>query len=46
MAARSETIVLASDLDGLRVARGHGFIEVSRYLPPADEEPFITLRLT
>jgi GNAT superfamily N-acetyltransferase len=40
-----ETIVLASNLDGLRFALGHGFVEVSRYLPPDSEEPFITLRL-
>jgi len=40
-----ETIVLASNLDGLRFALGHGFVEVSRYLPPGDQEPFITLRL-
>jgi L-amino acid N-acyltransferase YncA len=39
-----ETIVLASNLDGLRFAEAHGFVEVSRYLPPDDTVPFITLR--
>lgn len=41
-----ETVVPGSNLDGLRFALGHGFVEVSRYLPPEDEEPCITLRLT
>jgi GNAT superfamily N-acetyltransferase len=40
-----ETIVLASNRDGLRFALAHGFVEVSRYLLPDDDEPFITLRL-
>jgi len=40
-----ETIVLASNVDGLRFALSHGFVEVSRYLPPEDDDPFITLRL-
>jgi GNAT superfamily N-acetyltransferase len=44
--AALETTVLASNLDGLRFALGHGFVEVSRYLLPGDEESFITLRLT
>jgi GNAT superfamily N-acetyltransferase len=40
-----ETVVLASNHDGLRFALEHGFAEVDRYLPPGDENPFITLRL-
>ncbi|MBG6136975.1 GNAT family N-acetyltransferase [Longispora fulva] len=40
-----ETIVLASNPDGLRFAESHGFVEVDRYLPPGDEYPFLTLRL-
>jgi hypothetical protein len=23
----------------------HGFVEVSRYLPPGDDDPFVTLEL-
>ncbi len=40
-----ETIVLASNEDGLRFAVAHGFVEVERYLLPGDEVPFVTLRL-
>ena len=40
-----ETIVLASNADGLRFAQQHGFVEASRYLRPGDSVPFITLRL-
>ncbi len=40
-----ETIVLASNTDGVRFAESHGFAEVSRYLPDGDDDPFITLRL-
>jgi GNAT superfamily N-acetyltransferase len=40
-----ETIVLESNTDGLRFAKAHGFVEVDRYLPPGDDDPFITLRL-
>jgi GNAT superfamily N-acetyltransferase len=40
-----ETIVLASNVDGLRFAQAHGFVEVERYLLPGDSVPFITLRL-
>lgn len=41
-----ETVVLASNTDGLRFARAHGFVdEVDRYLPEGDVHPFITLRL-
>lgn len=40
-----ETVVLASNADGLRFALDHGFVEVSRYFLPGDEEPFIALRL-
>lgn len=44
--AALETVVLASNLDGLRFALGHGFVEVSRCLLRDGEESFITLRLT
>jgi GNAT superfamily N-acetyltransferase len=40
-----ETVVLASNLDGLRFAKQHGFVEVDRYLLPGDSLPFIDLRL-
>lgn len=39
-----ETVVLASNLDGLRFAERHGFVEVERYLLPGDTIPFVTLR--
>lgn len=39
-----ETIVLASNEDGLRFALRHGFTEVDRYLLPGDTVPFVTLR--
>jgi hypothetical protein len=40
-----ETVVLASNHEGLRFAEAHGFIEVSRSLGAGDEQPFVTLRL-
>jgi GNAT superfamily N-acetyltransferase len=40
-----ETIVLASNEDGLRFAVGHGFVEIERYVLPGDTIPFVTLRL-
>ncbi|WP_328401143.1 GNAT family N-acetyltransferase [Streptomyces sp. NBC_00390] len=40
-----ETIVLASNPDGLRFAQAQGFEEVERYVLPGDTIPFITLRL-
>ncbi len=43
--AAVETIVLASNIDGLRFALRHGFVEVSRNLLPDHETAFITLRL-
>jgi GNAT superfamily N-acetyltransferase len=41
-----ETIVLESNVDGLRFAEAHGFLEVERYVLPGDSVPFITLRRT
>lgn len=38
-----ETVVLASNIDGLRFAESHGFLEVDRYYPPEGGGPFITL---
>jgi len=38
-----ETVVLASNTDGLRFAESHGFTEVDRYHPPEGGGPFITL---
>ncbi|TQK42720.1 putative GNAT family N-acyltransferase [Streptomyces sp. SLBN-118] len=40
-----ETVVLASNVDGLRFAQKHGFIEVERYLLPGDTIPWVDLRL-
>ena len=40
-----ETIVLESNVDGLRFARARGFVdEVDRYLPDGDDAAFVTLR--
>ncbi|WP_424216554.1 GNAT family N-acetyltransferase (plasmid) [Streptomyces sp. BI20] len=41
-----ETVVLASNEDGLRFARRHGFVETERYLLPGDTIPWIDLRLS
>ncbi|MEV5967927.1 GNAT family N-acetyltransferase [Kribbella sp. NPDC051952] len=40
-----ETHILASNEDGLRFAKAHGFVEVERYLLPGDTIPFVELRL-
>jgi hypothetical protein len=40
-----ETVVLASNEDGLRFAQHHGFVEVERYVLPGDTIPFLELRL-
>lgn len=40
-----ETVVLASNTDGLRFALDHGFVETERYLLPGDTVQWITLRL-
>ena len=37
-------IVLASNVDGLRFAESHGYVEVERYLLDGDDIPFVTLR--
>jgi len=39
-----ETIVLASNEDGLRFAVDHGFVEIERYVLPGDTIAFVTLR--
>ena len=39
-----ETIVLASNIDGLRFAQARGFTEIESYLLPGDTVPFLTLR--
>lgn len=41
-----DTVVLASNEDGLRFAHHHGFTEADRYTLPGDTIPFIDLRLT
>ncbi|WP_246157541.1 GNAT family N-acetyltransferase [Catellatospora sichuanensis] len=41
-----ETIVWAANTGGLRFAQAAGFVEVSRYLPPDEDVPYVTLRLT
>jgi len=40
-----ETVVLASNNDGLRFAQKHGFVEIETYLLPGDTVPYIDLRL-
>ncbi|MFD9483969.1 GNAT family N-acetyltransferase [Streptomyces sp. NPDC059991] len=40
-----ETVVLASNVEGLRFARNHGFVEFERYVLPGDSTPWIELRL-
>lgn len=40
-----DTVVLASNEDGLRFARRHGFAETERYLLPGQDVPFVDLRL-
>ncbi len=40
-----ETVIPSSNVDGLRFARKHGFVEVERYLLPGEAIPWITLRL-
>ena len=41
-----ETVVLASNEDGLAFALARGFVEVDRYLLDGDTIPFVDLRLT
>ena len=41
-----ETVVLASNEDGLQFALAHGFVEVDRYLLPGDRTPYVDLRLS
>ena len=43
---RIETVVLASNEDGLAFALARGFVEVDRYLLDGDTIPFVDLRLT
>jgi GNAT superfamily N-acetyltransferase len=40
-----ETVVLSSNVDGLRFAQKHGFVEIDRYLLPGDTIPWIDMRL-
>jgi GNAT superfamily N-acetyltransferase len=40
-----DTHILASNEDGLRFAKSHGFTEVETYLLPGDNIPFIHLHL-
>ncbi|MET8529037.1 GNAT family N-acetyltransferase [Micromonospora sp. NPDC005172] len=40
-----ETVVLASNDEGLRFARQHGFVETDRYVLPGDTIAFVDLRL-
>lgn len=44
-AVRIETVVLASNADGLAFARAHGFVEHDRYVLEGDTVPFIDLHL-
>jgi GNAT superfamily N-acetyltransferase len=45
-AASIETVVLASNVEGLRFAERKGFVEFERYLLPGDTIEYVTLRLT
>jgi GNAT superfamily N-acetyltransferase len=40
-----ETVVLASNEEGLRFAERHGYVEIDRYVLDGDTIPFIDLRL-
>ena len=40
-----ETVVLASNTDGIEFAHRLGFIEIERYVLPGDTIPFVDLRL-
>lgn len=40
-----DTVVLASNAEGLHFAERHGFAEIERYLLDGDTIPFVTLRL-
>ncbi|WP_431961312.1 N-acetyltransferase family protein [Actinacidiphila sp. bgisy160] len=44
-AAAIETVVLASNTDGLRFAEARGFVEFERYVLPGDTIGYVTLRL-
>lgn len=44
-ARRIETVVLASNTDGLAFAQAHGFVEHDRYLIDGDTVPFVDLHL-
>jgi GNAT superfamily N-acetyltransferase len=44
-ARRIETVVLASNVDGLAFAAKHGFVEHDRYLLDGDTIPFVDLHL-
>ncbi|MEU2630451.1 MULTISPECIES: GNAT family N-acetyltransferase [Kitasatospora] len=44
-AERIETIVLASNTEGVAFALAQGFVQVEEYLLPGDTVPFLTLRL-
>lgn len=43
--SRIETVVLASNHDGLAFAHRHGFVEHDRYLLEGDSVPFVDLHL-
>jgi hypothetical protein len=45
-AGRIETVVLASNADGLASAAAHGFVEHDRYILDGDIVPFVDLHLT
>lgn len=40
-----DTVVLASNAEGLSFAEHHGFVEIERYVLDGDTIPFVTLRL-
>ncbi|MCX4647774.1 GNAT family N-acetyltransferase [Streptomyces sp. NPDC058293] len=45
-AAVIETVILASNVAGVRFAEKHGFVEVERYVLPEDPALWFTMRLT
>lgn len=44
-AGRIETVVLAANREGLSFARGHGFVEVERYVLDGGSDLWVDLRL-
>lgn len=41
-----ETVILASNVEGVRFAQAHGFVEVEQYVLPGGTIPYLTLQLS